>query len=185
VVVGDGVIARRRVVVVGAPGSGKTTAAIEIARRLGLPRVELDALHWGPDWTPVDNSTLRDRLRAAVTGDAWVVDGNYFSLGSADIVWPRADTIVFLDLPRSTVMRRVLTRSLRRAALGTELWEGNRETLRNLFFARDSLLWFTWNEYPKYARRYRELERDPAWSHVQWFRLTTGRAAREWLRALT
>ena len=76
----------RRVVVVGAPGSGKTTTATAIARRLGLPRVELDALHWGPGWTPVDNEILRDRLRAAVAGDAWVVDGNYFSLGSADIV---------------------------------------------------------------------------------------------------
>src|SRR6478672_9426776 len=147
----------RRVVVVGAPGSGKTTTATGIARRLGLPRVELDALHWGPDWTPVDNGILRERLRGAVAGDRWVVDGNYFSLGSADIVWPRADTIVFLDLPRHTVMRRVLARSLRRAALRTELWAGNRESIRNLFFARDSLIWFTWNEYPKYGRRYRKL----------------------------
>ena len=174
----------RRVVVVGAPGSGKTTTATGIARRLGLPRVELDALHWGPGWTPVDNEILRDRLRAAVAGDAWVVDGNYFSLGSADIVWPRADTIVFLDLPRRTVMRRVLTRSLRRATLRTELWAGNRESIRNLFFARDSLLWFTWTEYPKYPNRYRALERSPAWSHLQWIRLDSGRAAREWLRTV-
>jgi adenylate kinase family enzyme len=175
----------RRVVVVGAPGSGKTTTATGIARRLGLPRVELDALHWGPDWTPVDNPIMRDRLRAAVAADAWVVDGNYFSLGSADIVWPRADTIVFLDLPRRTVMRRVLTRSLRRATLRTELWAGNRESIRNLFFARDSLLWFTWTEYPKYPNRYRALEHSAAWSHLQWIRLGSGRAAREWLRAVT
>ena len=99
-------------------------------------------------------------------------------------MWPRADTIVFLDLPRRTVMRRVLTRSLRRATLRTELWAGNRESIRNLFFARDSLLWFTWTEYPKYPNRYRALERSAAWSHLQWIRLESGRAAREWLRTV-
>ena len=151
----------RRIVVVGAPGSGKTTTATAIARRLGLPKTELDALYWGPHWTPVESETLHDRLLAAVAGDAWVIDGNYFSAGSAEIVWPRADTIVFLDLPKRTVMRRVLTRSLRRTVLGTELWAGNRESIRNTFFARDSLLRFTWTEYEKYPKRYRALAHDP------------------------
>ena len=91
---------------------------------------------------------------------------------------------MFLDLPRRTVMRRVLTRSLRRAALRTELWSGNRESIRNLFFARDSLLWFTWSEYPKYPDRYRALERSPAWSHLQWIRLGSGRATARWLHTL-
>jgi adenylate kinase family enzyme len=174
----------RRIVVVGAPGSGKTTTAAEIARRLGLPRTELDALFWGPNWTPVATETLHDRLRAAVAGDAWVIDGNYFSEGSAEIVWPRADTIVFLDLRKRTVMRRVLTRSIRRATQRTELWAGNRESIRNTFFARDSLLWFLWNEYAKYPNRYRALAHDPTWSHLQWIRLRSGTAARAWLDTL-
>jgi adenylate kinase family enzyme len=174
----------RRVVVVGAPGSGKTTTAEAIARRLSLPHVELDALYWGPDWTPVDNDTLRARLHAAVDGDAWVVDGNYFSVGSADIVWPRADTIVFLDLPWRTVMVRVLVRSIRRAIRGTELWAGNRESIRLLFFSGDSLLWFTWTEYPKYPKRYRALASDPSWSYLRWIRLRSGREAREWTQTL-
>jgi hypothetical protein len=120
-----------------------------------------------------------------VAGDAWVVDGNYFSAGSADIVWPRADTIVFLDLPKRTVMRRVLTRSMRRAALRTELWAGNRETVRNAFFDRDSLLWFLWNEYPKYPSRYRALEHAPTSSHLRWVRLRSGTTARKWLQTLS
>ena len=175
----------RRVIVVGAPGSGKTTTAREIAQRCGLPHVELDALHWGPEWTPVDNETLRKRLRAVTAGAEWVVDGNYFSVGSSDIVWPRADTILFLDLPRRTVMWRVLARSIRRAARGTELWAGNRESMRLLFFSRDSLLWFTWTEYPKYPNRYRALAADPSWSHLRWIRLCSGAAARAWLQTLS
>ena len=173
----------RRIVVVGAPGSGKTTTALAISRRLGLPRIELDALYWGPDWTPVESETLHDRLRAAVEGDAWVVDGNYFSEGSADIVWPRADTIVFLDLPKRTVVRRVLTRSIRRSVHRTELWAGNRESIRNTFFARDSLLWFVWNEYAKYPNRYRALMRTPT-PHLRWIRLRSGTAARAWVQTL-
>ncbi|MEX1007198.1 MAG: AAA family ATPase [Acidimicrobiia bacterium] len=174
----------RRIIVVGAPGSGKTTTATEIARRLELPRIELDALHWGPDWTPVDNDTLRGRFRAAAAGDEWVIDGNYFSLGSADIVWPRADTIVFLDLPRRTVVRRVFTRTIRRATLRTELWSGNRESIRNSFFAHDSILRFVWNEYPKYPDRYRTLQRDPEWSHLGWITLHSPCGVRAWLESL-
>ena len=119
-----------------------------------------------------------------MAGDAWVVDGNYFSEGSADIVWPLADTIVFLDLPKPTVMWRVLRRSLQRTARRTELWAGNRESIRNTFFARDSLLWFTWNHYQKYPNRYRALAQGPAWSHIQWIRLRSGTATLAWLEAL-
>jgi adenylate kinase family enzyme len=179
-----GRVTGERIVVVGAPGSGKTTTATEIARRLGLPRVELDALHWGSDWTPVAPDTLREFFRTATAGDAWVVDGNYFSVGASDIVWPRADTVVFLDLPKRTIVRRVVTRTMRRATLRTELWSGNRETFRNALFARDSLLRFTWNEYPKYRRRYRGLVHDPAWAHLEWVHLRSPAAVRAWLQSL-
>ena len=174
----------RRIVVVGAPGSGKTTTAAEISRRLDVPRIELDALYWGPDWTPVDNDTLRERFGAAAARNEWVIDGNYFSAGSAEIVWPRADTIVFLDLRKRAVVRRLFTRTMRRATQRTELWSGNRETIRNSFLERDSILRFVWNEYPKYRNRYQSLELDPAWSHLEWITLRTPGAVRDWLGSL-
>src|SRR4051794_37995613 len=106
----------RRVVVVGTSGSGKTTLAATLARRLCVPHVELDALHWGPHWTAVDPADFRARVAAAVAGPAWVCDGNYSPV--RDLVWARADTLVWLDYPMGLVFRRVLFRTLRRCLCG-------------------------------------------------------------------
>jgi adenylate kinase family enzyme len=169
-------------VVVGPPGSGKTTTASEIARRTGSPHIELDALYWEPNWTIAEPEVFRTRVSDAVRGEQWVTDGNYFTL-SHDITWPRADTIVWLDLPRRTTVRRVVWRTGSRAVLGTELWSGNRESLR-MVLGRDEIVRFAWREYPKYARRYAGLMDDHEWSRLHWVRLSSPRAVRTWLRAL-
>src|SRR5437016_1896693 len=80
-----------RIVVIGTSGSGKTTQARHLSERLGIPHVELDALHWVPGWTEAPTDALRERVTEALAGDAWLVDGNYSVV--RDIVWPRADTV--------------------------------------------------------------------------------------------
>ena len=85
----------RRINVTGTSCSGKTSLARDLAGRLGLPHVELDALFWGPDWTPVPRETFRARLAAALGADGWVADGGYAAV--RDITWARADTVVWLD----------------------------------------------------------------------------------------
>ena len=75
----------RRIVIVGTTGTGKTTFAGHLAGRLGVPHVELDALHWEPNWTPADLARFRERVTRAVSDDAWVVDGNYHVV--RDLVW--------------------------------------------------------------------------------------------------
>src|SRR5207245_8783847 len=88
--------AMRRVSVFGHVGTGKTTFARALAARLNVPYIELDALHWGPGWTPATAEVMRDRVREAIAGDAWVVDGSYLrKIGG--LVWTRADTLVWLD----------------------------------------------------------------------------------------
>lgn len=84
----------QQISVVGTPGSGKTTLARRIAQQLQIPHVELDALHWEPDWTAASDQVFRDRATKALEGDRWVVDGNYNKI--RDLVWSRADTVVFL-----------------------------------------------------------------------------------------
>ena len=89
----------RRIVVVGTSGSGKTTFARELAGRLGLPHVELDALHHGPNWYEPSahefRATIEDELFSL---DGWVCCGAYHhKLG--ELVPSRADTLVWLDLP--------------------------------------------------------------------------------------
>ncbi|WP_215814611.1 AAA family ATPase [Pimelobacter sp. 30-1] len=143
-----------RISVVGSSGAGKTTTALRIAGALGVPHVELDALFWGPGWTEASAEQLRERVGAETAGDAWVIDGNYQSkLGT--LVRDRADLVVWLDPPRWRVMAQSLTRTVRRAATGEELWSGNRETWAGLlFWRRDSILRWAWTTYGGTRDRY-------------------------------
>ena len=124
----------RRAAVIGPSCAGKTTTARQLAAILGVPYIELDALHHDANWNEAPAELLRERVRAAlaVAPDGWVVDGNYFGkLGP--LVLDQADTIVWLDVPYRTAIRRVLARTLFRFVTRAELWNGNRETLRNAF----------------------------------------------------
>ena len=66
-----------RIAVIGTSGSGKTTVARELARRHGVPYVELDALNHGPGWTETPDEEFQRRVAAVTDGSGWVVDGNY------------------------------------------------------------------------------------------------------------
>jgi len=90
----------------------------------------LDAIFHQPGWVGLDDTEFARRVEAATIGDCWVVDGNYSRI--RQIVWSRADTVVVLDLPRWRVMSQLLVRTVRRGWTGAELWNGNRENLRNL-----------------------------------------------------
>jgi adenylate kinase family enzyme len=130
----------RRIVVKGSCGAGKSTTAPDLANRLGVTYIELDALHHGPNWSePTD-----EEFQVIVGGvmdeapGGWVVDGNYDSkLG--DLVVAQADTIVWLDLPLSVKWRRVWRRTIHRVRNRVELWNGNRETWRDQLASRDSI----------------------------------------------
>jgi adenylate kinase family enzyme len=124
-----------RISVVGCSGAGKTTVATKLAHALGVPHIELDALHWGPDWGVATTEEMMDRVGGAISGDEWVVDGNYHGKIGA-LVWERADAIVWVDPPRWRVMFQVLRRTVIRAVAGKELWNGNRESLAGLMFWR-------------------------------------------------
>jgi adenylate kinase family enzyme len=119
----------RRISVVGNSGSGKSTLARELAAALGVPHLELDGVFHQPGWTPLQADEFRQAVSAAVATDGWVIDGDYNAV--RPLIWARADTVRWLDLPRRTVMRQVVWRTLRRGATREELWNGNRESLRN------------------------------------------------------
>ena len=132
----------RRVHVIGGSCTGKTTTARNLAELLGVPHIELDTLHHDPNWTEVSAEVMQDRVRVAFAAapDGWVVDGNYFGkLG--DRVLEQADTVVWLDLSFRTALRRVVWRTFSRALVRTELWNGNRELLRNALGRNSMVLW--------------------------------------------
>ena len=169
-----------RVVVVGPPGSGKTTVARNLARSLGCGHVELDALWWEPNWTEAGRERFSERAAEAAARDRWVIDGNYYSVGARETVWSRADTVVWLDQPRWVTVPRVVWRTMHRAVRRTTLWSGNRESVR-LALRPDGSIAYALREHPKYNRRYEGLDGDPALGHLQWVRLRSPREVRQWL----
>jgi len=160
-----------RVVVVGNSGSGKTTVARRLAMRLGVPHVELDAIYHQPGWTPLPAAEFTRRVADAVAGDGWVVDGNYSPVRA--VVWERATTVVWMDPPRHVVMRRLILRTLFRAAGRVELWNGNRERWLNLFSLdpERSVIAWAWQQHRRYRERYAALATDPVYSHLTFKRI--------------
>ena len=150
---------QRVAIVATASGCGKTTVGRALAAILGAPFVELDAIHWQAGWTQLDAAELRRRVEPLVAQDAWVVDGAYRGkLG--DLVLERADTVVWLDLPRRVWLPRLVLRTLRRALTREELWNGNRESLWGAISHDDSLVRYALANDRRRRHRYpRELAR--------------------------
>jgi adenylate kinase family enzyme len=146
---------RRVAIVATASASGKTTLGRELARRLDVPFVELDALHHGPGWTEATAEELRAKVEPLVEGEAWVIDGGYWGK-IGDLVLRNADTVVWLDLPVRVWLPRLIRRTVTRLARREELWSGNRETIRNVFLSRDSLIWYALRNHPRHRRLYPE-----------------------------
>ena len=172
----------RRFVVVGTSGSGKTTFAAALAKRLGVPHVELDALHWEPNWVEAAPQVMRARVAAAVAADGWVCDGNYSLV--RDLVWPRADALVWLDYPMGLTFWRVLSRTLRRAWRREVLWAGNRESLAKAFLSGDSILLWMLTTWRRNRCKYRAALRRPEYRHLRVYRFRRPRDAEAWLNAL-
>jgi adenylate kinase family enzyme len=171
-----------KIAVKGASGAGKTTFAAALARRLGVPHVELDALHHGPNWSAPGAAEFRARVRAAMPAAprGWVIDGNYErTLGR--LVTDAADTVVWLDPPLRTLLHRLARRTAHRIRDRVELWNGNRETWRGALWGRDSL--FAWT-LRAFFRHRREWPRRFA-AHHRFVRLRTPEAARRWLERQT
>lgn len=157
----------KRILVIGSTGSGKTTLAGHIAKKLNIPHVELDGLFWEPNWTPATKEVFRERVQAATQCEAWVVDGNYMGkLG--DLLFHQAETVVWLDYPLRVNFWRLVKRTSGRVFLRRKLWNGNRERLRNFIDPRDSLFMWLFKNYRRKRQRYLQMmERDDL-AHGRW-----------------
>jgi adenylate kinase family enzyme len=168
----------RKINVKGTSGAGKSTFGAELARRLDLSYVELDALHHGPNWSAPTSDEFCAQVRAVMESapNGWVIDGNYDSkLG--DTVVAAADTIVWLDLPLQVKMRRLWGRTMHRIRNEVELWGGNRETWRDQFLSRESIFYWTVHAHIEHRREWpTRFGQDP-----RFVRLRSDAEARRWL----
>ena len=155
----------------GNSNAGKSTFAAALADVIAAEHVELDAIFHQPAWTQLPREEFRQRVADRLEVDRWVADGNYS--WAIDEVWLRADSIVWLDLSKRRVRTRAIRRTLSRLVHRTELWNGNRERVRNLFSLNpdNSIILWAWTRHDHYVTRYEAAMRDSRWSDKEWHRL--------------
>jgi len=144
---------RKVAVTASASGSGKSTTGRALAERLGVPYIELDALVHGPNWTETSDDDLRRTLEPILAGEGWVVDGGY-RRKIGNLVLEQADVIVWIDLPLHVWLPRLVRRTVRRMTRHEELWNGNRESLKDAIGGRDALIPYAVRMHFSRRRRY-------------------------------
>jgi adenylate kinase family enzyme len=170
-----------RVSVIGSSGAGKTTFGRALAVRLGVAFIELDSIFHQADWTPMPEAEFQARVRVAVASNGWVVDGNYGAV--RPIVLQRATTVVWLDYSLPRVMQQVVRRSVVRAVNRRELWNGNREDVREWIKPDHPIRW-AWSQHARKRAEYEARFREPEYDHIDVQRFATPRAARAWLQSI-
>jgi adenylate kinase family enzyme len=173
----------QRLVIIGPSGSGKTTLGRWVEATLGLPFTDLDDVHWRPGWTEAAVDDFRRDVDRLCTGPRWVLAGNY---GKArDLIWPRADTLAWLDLPLAHVLWRSTARALRHWWTAESICNGNRQTLLQIANGRDSLIGYTLRTYGQRRREWPALLAADEHRRLRHVRLRSAAEAAAWQRAIT
>jgi len=170
-----------RILILGRTGSGKTTLARELSAALDVPHVELDSLYFGPEFSRAPLPVLRERTTAAIAGDRWVTDGNKRAV--RDLVWPRADTVIWLDYPVYVSLWRLAKRARTRTSkLSAEAARSGRRTglPRQMLAAARGVL-TALKSHRGQRREYPRMLARPENQHLSVARLRSPRATRRWL----
>ena len=166
----------------GSSGAGKSTLARSLAAAIGGTPIELDAIYHQAGWTHPTDDEFRQKVSGLVGLDSWVIDGNYSVV--RPLVLAAADTVLWLDYPRRVIMQRVLRRSAIRGVWRRELWNGNRESIRNWVDPEHPIRW----SWANFDRKRRELEAlfvelsGPEWRHLEVRRFRRPSECERWLR---
>ena len=174
----------KRLVVIGVTSSGKSTLAEKLAERFGLNYAELDALYWEPNWQAAPLEVFRARVEKATQAETWIVAGNYRVV--RDLVWPKAEAILWLDYSLLTVVWQLTRRTFQRWWTQELLWGTNREPLwKHLeFWSKDSLYNWLFKTYWRRKSEYSTLLAQPEHQHLKliWFKHPG--ETEEWLKSL-
>lgn len=172
-----------RIVIVGTTGTGKSTLAAHVASRLHIPHIDLDDLFWEPGWQGRPDDIFIPAVAKAAAGENWAISGNYTRAQGE--IFPRAQTVVWLDYGFFRTLWQLLRRSLRRASSGEMICNGNHETLAKLFSADSIILWF-FKTWAKNRRKYGDMFAHPGlYPHHTYIRLRHPRQTEIWLQTLS
>jgi adenylate kinase family enzyme len=168
----------RRIVVAGPSGVGKTTLCRTIAERFAVPTVEIDSLFHGPQW--IRRPTFEADVDRFTSGPSWVIEWQYRAV--KPMLMARADLVVWLNHPRWTVVRRVVSRTVSRRLRRTELWNGNIEPpLWTVFTDHEHIVRWSWQGYRRYATEIPALLAEPDGERLTVVRLSGQRQVDAWL----
>ena len=172
------------VVVVGVTSSGKSTLSEKIAEQFDLIYIELDALHWEPNWQSAPLDVFRARVEKALEAERWIVAGNYHSV--RDLIWPKAEAVIWLDYSLWRVFWQLTRRNFKRWWTQELLWGTNREPLWNhiKFWSKESLYNWLFKTYWRRKREYPLLLSQPEHQHLKLIRLKNPRETQDWLEGL-
>jgi adenylate kinase family enzyme len=170
-----------RIVIIGTTGSGKTTLSHKLAEKLGLQFLDIDDFHWLPDW---QERSIDDRARLvdeATNAPKWAISGNYSKL--RPIIWPKADTVIWLDYSPLRTLWQLLRRSCSRAYTKEKICNGNTETFAKLI-TRDSIIVWFFKTYWKNRRQYASLDKQGDYPHIRFLRFSSPRQTQAWIDTL-
>ena len=170
----------------GSSCAGKSTLAAELAHRLGLEFIELDALYWRPRWESPSDEEFARTLREATAGHGWIVAGNYIR-HTVPLYWEHLDTVIWLDFPNRTMVPRIITRSWRRWRKNELLWGTNYERFWvqfKLWDTKESLIAYNLRHRGRLRSRMLAAMAAPELGHLHWVRLSSPAEVRRWLERL-
>ena len=175
----------KRMVVIGVTGSGKSILAEKLAQKLGLDFIELDALFWKPGWVESGAEEFRQKVELATRSPAWVIAGNYSKL--RDLIWPRAQAVIWLDYPYLLVFGRLWKRTFRRWYKRELLWGTNYERIlpQLKIWSNRSLFYWQVHSYRKHKKLYHELIISPENYHLQFFHFNHPQETERWLNSIS
>lgn len=171
--------------VVGTSGSGKSTFSRQLSEVLQITYIEMDALFWKANWQESTDPEFFAKLEQALAAKAWVLDGNYSR--TTPIKWQRVDMVVWLNYSWSRNLYQSVKRALLRSLTQQELWAGtgNRESFRKSFFSKDSIILWMLKNYRHQQKNYAAIMHNPAYSHIQFYRVRSPKEARLLLQQLS
>lgn len=149
--------------IIGSCGSGKTTLGRHLAKNLGYPVTDLDDLYWLPNWTLRPKEEFAALIEEATSSDSWIICGNQSKY--RHLIWPKADIIIWLDLPLFLLLFRVTRRSLLRILDKKPICNGNYETFSRLFSSYSIVLWVL-RTYFRHRKDYKKAMKTT--THVKW-----------------
>lgn len=173
-----------RINVIGTSGSGKTVFSEMLSKTLSLPHIEMDALFWQENWTPLDNEIFFSRLQLALSENRWILDGNYSE--ASNIKWHDVQTIIWIDYSFLRTLYQALKRIIIKSISKQELWQGtgNKESFKRAFFSRHSILLKTISNYREKRTRYTLMMNDPQYAHIEFIRLRSPEKSKLFIHCL-